>query len=73
MFNNLEGVGERRSKGLSEAESSKESGHGGGGSEDVERHCSAERSLTRKVGWTRWRVESSVEHLVREVDCNPGS
>ena len=48
--NNLEGVGEGRSKRLSEAESSKESGHGGGGSEDVERHCSAERSLPRKVG-----------------------
>ena len=48
--NNLEGVGEGRSKRLSEAESGKESGHGRGGSEDVERHCSAERSLPRKVG-----------------------
>ena len=58
VSNNLEGVGEGRSKGLSKAESCKESGHGGGGPEDVERHCSAERSLPRKVGWSKWRVES---------------
>ena len=48
--NNLEGVGEGRSKRLSEAERSKKSGHGGGGSEDVERHCSAERSLLTQEG-----------------------
>ena len=53
ISDNLEGVWQRRSKGLDEAESAKETGHSGAGSEDVERHCSAERSLPRKVGWKR--------------------